>query len=85
MPHERHHRAVPLLPPRAADPKNGRLYGSRAAQSCRGHLRQQLRRLSEGLRAKCVADDLIRSEVSAYEGAIPAHLWRLLLSEGGVA
>ncbi|CAO4147823.1 hypothetical protein PKCBPO_02515 [Methylorubrum thiocyanatum] len=50
-----------------------------------GHLRQQLRRLSEGLRAKGVADDLIRSEVSAYEGAIRAHLWRLLLSEGGAA
>ena len=50
-----------------------------------GHLREQLRRLEEGLRKKGVAEDLIRSEVASYEGAIRAHLWRLILSHGGAA
>ncbi|MCJ2042993.1 DUF6074 family protein [Methylobacterium sp. J-078] len=50
-----------------------------------GHLREQLRRLEDGLRKKGVAEDLIRSEVASYEGAIRAHLWRLLLSHGGAA
>jgi hypothetical protein len=50
-----------------------------------GHLREQLRRLEEGLRKKGVAEPLISSEVASYEGAIRAHLWRLLISEGGAA
>lgn len=51
-----------------------------------GHLRDQLRRLEEGLRRKGVAEPLIRSEVGSYEGAIRAHLWRLILKgEGGAA
>ena len=48
-----------------------------------GHLREQLRRLDDGLRIKGVAEDLIRSEVASYESAIRAHHWRLLLSYGG--
>ena len=47
--------------------------------------REQLRRLEEGLRKKGVAEPLIRSEVGSYEGAIRAHLWHLLISEGGAA
>ena len=47
-----------------------------------GHLREQLRRLEEGLRKKGVAEPLMRSEVGSYEGAIRAHLWRLLIAEG---
>lgn len=50
-----------------------------------GHLREQLRRLEDGLRKKGVADDMIRSEVASYQGAVRAHLWRLLLSHGGAA
>jgi hypothetical protein len=50
-----------------------------------GHLREQLRRLEGGLRKKGVAEALIRSEAASYEGAIRAHLWRLLLSHGGAA
>lgn len=50
-----------------------------------GHLREQLRRLEEGLRKKGVAEPLIRAEVGAYEGAIRANLWRLLISQGGAA
>jgi hypothetical protein len=50
-----------------------------------GHLTEQLRRLEGGLRKKGVAEVLIRSEVASYEGAIRAHIWRLLLSNGGAA
>ncbi|CAM2762368.1 hypothetical protein JHFBIEKO_3551 [Methylobacterium mesophilicum] len=50
-----------------------------------GHLREQLRRLEDGLRKKNVSEPLIRSEVGSYEGAIRAHLWRLLVSQGGAA
>lgn len=55
------------------------------ANHAEGHLREQLRRLEDGLRKKGVVDALIRAEVGSYEGAIRAHLWRLLLSEGGAA
>jgi hypothetical protein len=50
-----------------------------------GHLREQLRRLEDGLRKKGVSEPLIRSEVGSYESAIRAHLWRLLVSQGGAA
>ncbi|CAO4175001.1 DUF6074 family protein [Methylorubrum extorquens] len=50
-----------------------------------GHLREQLRRLEEGLRKKGVAEPLICSEVASYEGAIRAHLWQLLIMRGGAA
>lgn len=50
-----------------------------------GHLREQLRRLEDGLRKKGVAEVLIQSEVASYQGAVRAHLWRLLLSHGGAA
>jgi len=56
-----------------------------SANHAEGHLREQLRRLEEGLRTKGVAEPLIRSEVGSYEGAIRAHLWRLLISQGGAA
>lgn len=52
------------------------------ANHAEGHLREQLRRLEEGLRTKGVAELLIRSEVGSYEGAIRAHLWHLLISQG---
>ncbi|WP_310353633.1 DUF6074 family protein [Methylobacterium sp. BE186] len=55
------------------------------ASHAEGHLREQLRRLEDGLRKKGVAEPLIRSEVASYEGAIRAHLWRLLIHQGGVA
>ncbi|MGU3284996.1 DUF6074 family protein [Methylobacterium sp.] len=55
------------------------------ANHAEGHLREQLRRLEEGLRKKGVAEPLIRAEVGSYEGAIRAHLWRLLISQGGAA
>jgi hypothetical protein len=55
------------------------------ANHAEGHLREQLRRLEEGLRKKGVAELLIRAEVGSYEGAIRAHLWRLLISQGGAA
>ncbi|MCJ2039307.1 DUF6074 family protein [Methylobacterium sp. J-059] len=55
------------------------------ANHAEGHLREQLRRLEDGLRKKGVAERLIRAEIGSYEGAIRAHLWRLLLSEGGAA
>ncbi|GJE46951.1 DUF6074 family protein [Methylobacterium soli] len=55
------------------------------ANHAEGHLREQLRRLEGSLRKKGVAKSLIRSEVASYEGAIRAHLWRLLLSHGGAA
>ncbi|MEE7441050.1 DUF6074 family protein [Methylobacterium oryzae] len=50
-----------------------------------GHLREQLRRLEESLRKKGVAELEIRSEIGSYEGAVRAHLWRLLISQGGAA
>lgn len=50
-----------------------------------GHLREQLRRLEDSLRKKGVAEPLIRSEVGSYEGTVRAHLWRLLISQGGAA
>lgn len=50
-----------------------------------GHLREQLRKLKEGLRRKGIAEDLLRSEVASYEAAIRVHLWRLLLSHGSAA
>lgn len=50
-----------------------------------GHLREQLRRLEDGLRRKGISEPLIRSEVESYESAIRAHLWRLLVSQGGAA
>lgn len=52
------------------------------ANHAEGHLREQLRRLEEGLRKKGVAEPLIRTEVGTYEGAIRVHLWRLLIAEG---
>ncbi|WP_336490872.1 DUF6074 family protein [Methylobacterium nigriterrae] len=55
------------------------------ANHAEGHLREQLRRLEDSLRKKGVAEPLIRSEVASYEGAIRAHLWRLLISHGGAA
>lgn len=55
------------------------------ANHAEGHLREQLRRLEEGLRKKGVTEPLIRAEVGSYEGAIRAHLWRLLISQGGAA
>ncbi|WP_336489825.1 DUF6074 family protein [Methylobacterium nigriterrae] len=55
------------------------------ASHAEGHLREQLRRLEGSLRRKGVAEDLIRSELASYEGAIRAHLWRLLIHQGGVA
>ncbi|MGU3420771.1 DUF6074 family protein [Methylobacterium sp. D54C] len=39
-----------------------------------GHLREQLRRLEDGLRKKGVAEPLIRSEVGSYEGAVRAPM-----------
>nr|WP_244413545.1 DUF6074 family protein [Methylorubrum extorquens] len=50
-----------------------------------GHLREQLRRLEDSLRKKGVAEALIQSEAASYEGAIRAHLWRLLISQGDAA
>jgi hypothetical protein len=56
------------------------------AKHAEGHLRDQLRRLEEGLRKKGVADPLVRSEVASYEAAIRANLWRMILTgEGGAA
>ncbi len=55
------------------------------AKHADGHLRYQLRRLEDSLRRKGVAEDLIRSEVASYEGAVRSALWRLLLIEGGAA
>lgn len=52
------------------------------ANHAEGHLREQLRRLEDGLRKKGVAEALIQAEVGSYEGAIRAHLWRLVLQEG---
>jgi hypothetical protein len=52
------------------------------ANHAEGHLREQHRRLEDGLRKKGVAEPLIRAEVGSYEGAIRAHLWRLLIAKG---
>jgi hypothetical protein len=49
-----------------------------------GHLREQLRRLSDSLRRTGVTEVAVQSEMAAYEQAVRIALRQLLLSSGGV-
>lgn len=50
-----------------------------------GHLREQIRRLREGLTKRGVPGLLIDQECRAYETALRCELWRIVLMEGGGA
>jgi hypothetical protein len=50
-----------------------------------GHLREQIRRLREGLTRRGVPAPLVEQECRSYEVALRAELWRIVLLEGGGA
>lgn len=50
-----------------------------------GHLREQIRRLREGLTKRHVPAPLVEQECRAYETALRCELWRIVLVEGGGA
>jgi hypothetical protein len=50
-----------------------------------GHCREQLRKLRQRLERLGVAPDLVEQEVSSYEAALRAEVWRQVLTPGGAA
>lgn len=49
------------------------------------HCREQLRKLRQRLERLGVAPDLVEQEVSSYEAALRAEVWRQVLTPGGAA
>jgi hypothetical protein len=47
------------------------------------HLREQLRRLADGLRQKGVPEEAVQAETAAYEGAVRTALQQISSGSGG--
>lgn len=63
--------------------KTARFVADLNDRQAEAHLREQVRRLHESLERKGIAPGLIASECAAYEGAIRAALWRVILQQPG--
>jgi hypothetical protein len=63
--------------------KTARYVAELNPRQAQAHIQEQVRRLAESLERKGVAPRLITAECAAYEGAIRAALWRLVLHAPG--